>query len=204
MKVLIACEFSGIVREAFKAKGHDAWSCDLLPTEIPGQHIQGDVLEILDDGWDLMIAHPPCTHLACSGARWFKDKVNEQAAAVEFVIRLTIARIRKKAIENPIGVLSTKYRKPDQIIQPFYFGDSVQKATCLWLEELPKLEPTNIVDRGLIYVDPRGNKHGGVHTMRAKVAYSPLMLLPRNEERWKIRSRTFQGIANAMAEQWGG
>ena len=113
------------------------------------------------------------------------------------------APINKICIENPVGVLSTKIKKPDQIIQPYYFGDSVQKATCLWLKNLPLLKPTNIVDRGLIYIDPRGNKHGGVHTMRAKVAYSPLMLLPRNEERWKIRSRTFLGIANAMADQWG-
>jgi site-specific DNA-cytosine methylase len=210
MRVLIACEFSGIVREAFKKRGHDAWSCDLLPTEIPGQHYQGNIFdfikaqhELYADPFDLMIAHPPCTHLACSGARWFKDKVKEQAAAVEFVKTLMAAPIPKIAVENPVGVLSTKIRKPDQIIQPFYFGDSVQKATCLWLKGLPKLEPTNIVDRGLIYVDPRGNKHGGVHTMRAKVGYSPLMLLPRNEERWKIRSRTFKGIGAAMANQWG-
>jgi site-specific DNA-cytosine methylase len=203
MRILVACEFSGIVREAFKKRGHDAWSCDLLPTETPGQHIQGDVLKTLNDGWDMMIAHPPCTHLACSGARWFKDKITEQAAAVEFVKALMEAPIPRVAIENPVGVLSTKIKKPSQIIQPFYFGDSVQKATCLWLKNLPPLEPTNMVDRGLIYVDPRGNKHGGVHTMRAKVAYSPLMLLPRNEERWKIRSRTFKGIAEAMASQWG-
>lgn len=205
MKVLIACEFSGIVREAFKAKGHDAWSCDLLPTEIPGQHIQGDVLEILGDGWDMMIAHPPCQHLAVSGARWFKEKQADgrQQAGINFFMKITAAPISKIAIENPIGIMSKKYRKPDQVIQPFYFGNSVQKATCLWLKNLPKLVPTNIVDRGLIYVDPRGQKHGGEHVLRAKRAYSPLMLLAKSEERWKIRSRTFQGIANAMAEQWG-
>jgi len=203
MKVLIACEFSGIVRDAFKAKDHDAWSCDLLPTEKPGNHIQGDVLAILRDGWDLMIAHPPCTHLAVSGARWFKDKKQEQAEALSFVLHLLCAPIEQIALENPISIISTRIRKPDQIIQPYWFGDSVQKATCLWLKNLPLLQPTKIVDRGLIYVDPHGNKHGGVHTMRGLKAYSPLMLLPRNEERWKIRSRTFQGIADAMADQWG-
>lgn len=205
MRVLVACEFSGIARDAFKAKGHDAWSCDLLPTEIPGNHIQGDVLNILNDGWDLMIAHPPCTDLAVSGARWFKEKQADgrQQRSVEFFMQIMSAPIAKKAVENPIGIMSRLYRKPDQVIQPFQFGHEVQKATCLWLYGLPLLEPTKIVDRGLIYVDPRGHKHGGVHTLRAKRAYSPLMLLPRNEERWKIRSRTFQGIADAMAEQWG-
>jgi site-specific DNA-cytosine methylase len=205
LRVLVACEFSGIVREAFKAKGHDAWSCDLLPTEIPGQHIQGDVLEILNDGWDLMIAHPPCTHLAVSGARWFKEKQSDgrQQSGIDFFMKLIAAQIPKVAVENPVGIMSKKFRKPDQIIQPYFFGDSCQKATCLWIKNLPLLSPTNIVDRGLIYVDPRGNKHGGVHTMRAKRAYSSLMLLAKNEERWKIRSRTFQGIADAMAEQWG-
>lgn len=205
MNVLIACEFSGIVREAFRAKGHNAWSCDLLPTEIPGQHIQGDVLSRLDDGWDLMIAHPPCTDLAASGARWFAAKIADgrQQRSAEFFMKIISAPIPLIAVENPIGVMSRLYRKPDQIIQPFWFGDSVQKATCLWLKNLPALKPTNIVDRGNIYVDPRGNKHGGDHVMRAKRCYSPLMLLPRSEERWKIRSRTFKGIAEAMAEQWG-
>jgi hypothetical protein len=152
--------------------------------------------------FDLAICHPPCTHLALSGARWFKFKEREQAEAVEFVRYLMGLPIPRMAVENPIGVLSSRIRKPDQIIQPYWFGDSVQKATCLWLKSLPLLTPTNMVDRGLIYVDPRGHKHGGVHTMRAKVAYSPLMPLPRTEDRWKIRSRTFQGIADAMAEQW--
>jgi len=152
-----------------------------------------------------MIAHPPCTHLACSGARWFREKQADgrQQGGVDFFIKITAAAIPKIAIENPIGIMSGRYRKPDQIIQPFWFGDSVQKATCIWLKNLPKLEPTNIVDRGLIYVDPRGNKHGGVHVLRAKRAYSPLMLLAKNDERWKIRSRTFQGIAEAMANTWG-
>jgi len=206
VKVLVACEFSGIVREAFRKRGHDAWSCDLLPTEIPGQHIQGDVIPVLGKGWDLIVAHPPCTHLAVSGARWFKVKRADgrMQQGYEFFMKMIDANCPKIAVENPIGVLSKMYRKPDQIIQPFWFGDSVQKATCLWLKNLPKLTPTKIVDRGMIYVDPRGNKHGGAHTLRAKRCYSPLMLLPKSEKRWMIRSRTFQGIADAMADQWGG
>lgn len=205
MRVLIACEFSGIVRDAFAERGHDAWSCDLLPTEKPGQHIQGDVLDILGDGWDLMIAHPPCTHLCVSGARWWKEKQEDgrQQKAIEFFIKFMDAPIDKIAVENPVGILSSKYRKPDQYIQPFWFGDKVQKKTGLWLKNLPLLTPTNIVDRGMIYVDPRGHSHGGEHKLRAKKAYSPLMLLPRSEKRWMIRSRTFSGIARAMAEQWG-
>ncbi|KKM17299.1 hypothetical protein LCGC14_1677160 [marine sediment metagenome] len=206
MRVLIACEFSGRVRDAFLAKGHDAWSCDLLPTERMGPHIQGEVELVLEDGWDLMIAHPPCTHLCVAGARWWKEKQADgrQATAITFFISSAKAPIEHIALENPVGILSKAYRRPDQYIQPFWFGDSVQKKTGLWLKNLPLLTPTNIVDRGMIYVDPRGNKHGGVHTNRAKKAYSPRMLLPHTEERWKIRSRTFQGIAEAMANQWGG
>ena len=181
MKILIACEFSGIVREAFKAKGHDAWSCDLLPTEIPGQHIQGDVLSILDDNWDMMIAHPPCTHLAVSGARWFKNKQKEQTEALEFVKHLMMAKALKWCIENPISIISTHICKPDQIIQPWMFGHGETKATCLWLKGLPKLVPTNIVE---------GREHR-IHK------------LPPNPNRGKERSRTFYGIAQAMAEQWG-
>ena len=180
MRVLIACEFSGIVREAFKKKGHDAWSCDLLPTDILGQHIQGDILDILNDGWDLMIAHPPCTHLAVSGARWFKDKKKEQVEALGFVQTLLDAPIKKTALENPISVISTKIRKPDQIIQPWQFGHGETKATCLWLKNLPKLEPTKIVS----------GREARVHKM------------PPGPNRWKERSRTFQGIADAMANQW--
>ncbi len=180
MKILIACEFSGIVREAFKKLGHDAWSCDLLPTEIPGQHIQGDVLEHLDEGWDMMIAHPPCTHLAVSGARWFKDKKEEQALALSFVWALLKAPIDKIALENPISVISSDIRKPDQIIQPWMFGHGETKATCLWLKNLPKLKPTNIVD----------GRKARVHRM------SP------GPDRWKERSRTLTGIAEAMASQW--
>ncbi len=205
MRVLIGCEFSGVVRQAFRAKGHDAWSCDLLSAQDGSEyHLQCDVLGVLDRRWDLAIFHPPCTHLASSGARWFKQKQADgrQQQGIDFFMALVNAPIERIAVENPIGVMSRVYRKPDQIIQPYWFGDSVQKATCLWLKNLPLLRPTKIVDRGLIYVDPRGHKHGGAFTMRAKRAYSPLMLLPRSEERWKIRSRTFNGIAEAMAMQW--
>ena len=181
MKVLIACEFSGTVRDAFIAKGHDAMSCDLLPTEKPGPHYQGDVFDIIDNGWDLMIAHPPCTHLAVSGARWFKDKQQEQAEALEFVKRLLNANIPKIALENPISIISSKIRKPDQIIQPWQFGHGETKATCLWLKDLPLLKPTKIVD----------GRENRIHRM------------PPSEERWKLRSMTYQGIADAMAEQWG-
>ena len=181
MKVLIACEFSGIVREAFAKRGHDATSCDLLPTEIPGKHYQGNVLDIIGDGWDLMIAHPPCTHLAVSGARWFKDKQFEQAAALRFVWKLMIADIPRIAIENPVSIISSRIRKPDQIIQPWQFGHGETKATCLWLKNLPLLKPT-------IIVNGRENR---IHKM------------PPSENRWRERSRTYQGIADAMAEQWG-
>jgi len=181
MRVLIACEFSGIVRDAFSARGHDAWSCDLLPTERPGKHAQDDVLAIIDDGWDLMIAHPPCTHLAVSGARWFKDKQNEQAAALDFVRLLMDAPIERIAIENPVSIISSRIRKPDQIIQPWQFGHGETKATCLWLKNLPNLLPTNIVD----------GREARIHKM------------PPGPDRWKERSRTFQGIAEAMADQWG-
>jgi hypothetical protein len=180
MKVLVACEFSGIVRDAFIARGHDAISCDLLPTERPGPHIQGDVLEHLNDGWDLMIAHPPCTHLAVSGARWFSGKVHEQEEALEFVRVLLHASITRIAVENPISVIFSLIRKPDQIIQPWMFGHGETKATCLWLKGLPKLVPTNIVE----------GRVGRVHYE------SP------GPDRWKNRSRTFQGIADAMAAQW--
>ena len=181
MKVLVACEYSGVVRDAFQAKGFDAWSCDLLPTEVDGPHIQGDVLPIIDRGWDLMIAHPPCTHLAVSGARWFKDKKHEQADALEFVRRLLNAPINHIALENPVSIISSKIRKPDQIIQPWQYGHGETKATCFWLKNLPNLTPTNVVE----------GREARVH----KMAPSP--------DRWKERSRTFQGVATAMADQWG-
>lgn len=181
MRVLVACEFSGIVREAFRAEGHNAWSCDLLPTEIPGPHYQGDIHHLLDNSWDLMIAHPPCTHLAVSGARWFKDKLKEQQEALQFVADLLNAPIPKIALENPISIISTRFRKPDQIIQPWQFGHGETKATCLWLKNLPLLIPTNIV----------AGREPKVHYA------SP------GPDRWKERSRTYQGIAAAMANQWG-
>jgi site-specific DNA-cytosine methylase len=181
MRVLIACEFSGVVRDAFAKRGHDAWSCDLLPTESPGQHFQEDVSKLLAFHWDLLIAHPPCTHLSVSGARWFKDKQLEQAQALEFVRLLLSSKIDKIALENPISVISSRIRKPDQIIQPWQFGHGETKATCLWLKNLPKLKPTNIVI-------------GRV----ARVHHCP-----PGPDRWKERSRTLTGIANAMAEQWG-
>ncbi len=180
MKVLVACEFSGIVRDSFIKKGHNAVSCDLLDSDSPGPHYKGDVRNILDKGWDLMIAHPPCTHLAVSGARWFKDKVEEQKEALDFVRLLLSAPIEKIALENPISVISSKIRKPDQIIQPWMFGHGETKATCLWLKNLPLLTPTDIVD----------GRDARVHKM------------PPSEDRWKLRSLTYTGIAEAMADQW--
>ena len=181
MRVLIACEFSGIVRDEFIKSGHAAVSCDLLDTENPGPHYKGDVINILYDGWDLMIAHPPCTHLAVSGARWFKYKQKEQREALEFVRLLLNAPIEKIALENPVSVISTRIRKPDQIIQPWQFGHGETKKTCLWLKSLPLLKPTNIVD----------GRSDRIHKM------------PPGPDRWKNRSRTYPGIAKAMAEQWG-
>lgn len=183
MRVLVACEYSGRVRDAFHRAGHYAMSCDILPTEAEGPHYQGDIRDVInaEQPWDLMIAHPPCTHLAVSGSRWFKDKVHEQAEALEFVRMLMDATIPRIAIENPISVISSKIRKPDQIIQPWQFGHGETKATCLWLKGLPKLVPTNIVD----------GREAKVHRM------------PPGPDRWKNRSRTYLGIAEAMAQQWG-
>jgi site-specific DNA-cytosine methylase len=183
MRVLVACEFSGVVRRAFRALGHEAWSCDLLPAEDPARtyHIEGDVLQVLHHNWDLMIAHPPCTHLAVSGARWFKEKAKEQAEALEFVQALLNAPIPRIALENPVSIISSRIRKPDQIIQPWQFGHGEVKATCLWLKGLPKLVPTKVVE--------------GRHPACWLASPGP--------DRWKIRSRTYEGIAQAMAEQWG-
>lgn len=241
MRVLIACEFSGIVRDAFFALGHEAWSCDLLPTErysmpvyasdLPicgccedvwypshnkhywecprigpddeelalgpngsvARHIQGDVLEILNDRWDLMIAHPPCTDLCVSGAKHFAAKIADgrQQASVDFFMRLVEAPIPRIAVENPIGIMSTRYRKPDQIVHPFWFGEEARKPTCLWLKNLPLLEPTDMVGEGEMHTTKGGN--------RLPKWYN----LPPGPERSKIRSRTFQGMADAMASQWG-
>ena len=196
MKVLVACEYSGIVRDAFAAKGHDAWSCDILPTESPGNHFQGDVLEHLDKGWDLMIAHPPCTHLAVSGARWFtegKKPWSLQIEALNFVRKLLDAPIDKIALENPVSVISTKIRKPNQIIQPFQYGHDVTKKTCLWLKNLPNLKPTKIVKPDIVLVN--GKKMSRMHYESFK--------LP-SKERSKVRSKFYTGIAEAMADQWGG
>lgn len=189
MRVLIACEFSGIVRDAFRALGHDAWSCDLIPSEDGSRyHYQQDILDacgiwphLIHGGWDMMIAFPPCTHLCVSGARWFKQKQAEQKEAIAFFMSLANSCIEKIAIENPIGIMSTHYRKPDQIIQPWQFGHGETKATCLWMKNLPKLKSTNIVEG---------------RTPRVHHA-SP------GPDRWKERSRTLPGIAAAMAEQWG-
>ena len=184
MKVLVACEYSGVVRDAFIRKGHDAMSCDLLPSESSfGPHYQGDIRDIIDDEWDLMIAHPPCTHLAVSGARYFKEKIADgrQQEAIDFFMMFANNATPRIAIENPVCIMSSKYRKPDQIIQPWQFGHGETKATCLWLKGLPKLMPTNIVDGRL----------DRIHK------------LPPSPDRWKERSRTYQGIADSMAEQWG-
>lgn len=183
MRVLIGCEFSGTMRRAFAARGWDAWSCDLLDAEDGSpNHITGDVRLALHDEWDLLIAHPPCTHLAVSGARWFKDKRVEQAAALDFVRVLLDAPIRHIALENPVSIISSCIRKPDQTVQPWMFGHGETKATCWWLTNLPKLKPTDIVD----------GRDSRVHRM------------PPGPDRWKERSRTFPGIAEAAADQWGG
>jgi hypothetical protein len=185
VKVLVACEFSGVVRDAFLARGHDAWSCDLLPSERPGPHLQANVIDVIANAastpWDLMIAFPPCTHLAVSGARWFPQKREQQKAALNFVRMLFKAPIPKIALENPVSIISSYFRKPDQIIQPWQFGHGEVKATCLWLKNLPLLRPTQVVD----------GRQPRVH----HAAPSPT--------RWKDRSRTYAGIAAAMAEQWG-
>ena len=195
MKVLIACEFSGTVRDAFIAKGCDAMSCDLLPTERDGPHYQGDVRDILGDGWDLMVAHPPCTHLAVSGAKWFLKKQRQQAEALDFVRLLMDCQVPRWCIENPVSVISTKIRKPDQIIQPWQFGHEATKTTCLWLNGLPKLTPTKIVGKGEFVTFASGNRMAKWYADAARL--SPL-------QRAKVRSQTFDGIANAMADQWSG
>ena len=181
MRVLVACEFSGVVRDAFRAYGHDAMSCDLLPSERFGPHYQGDVRDVLGDGWDLMVAHPPCTHLAVSGARWFAAKSREQEDALAFVRLLLDAPVPRIALENPVSVISSRVRKPDQTIQPWQYGHGEVKRTCLWLKGLPPLVPTEIVD----------GRTARVHRM------------PPGPNRWRERSRTLPGIATAMAKQWG-
>ena len=187
MRVLVACEFSGRVRDAFTRLGHEAWSCDLIPSETPGNHYQGDVLDILDEGWDIMIAHPPCTDLAVSGARHFYRKKQEQKDAIEFFRKLLKVDIKRTCIENPITIIPRYIRHPDQIIQPWMFGHKETKSTCLWLKNLPLLKPTKVMKVRNENLTPSGQN---------KILPSP--------DRWKTRSRTYKGIAEAMAEQWGG
>lgn len=199
MKVLVACEFSGTVREAFRKRGHEAWSCDLLDTEIPGSHYKGDIFDLFLEGWDLVIAHPPCTHLAVSGARWFKEKVKEQQEALSFVKKIMDWPTKRLAIENPVSVISTKIRKPDQVIQPWMFGHPETKKTGIWLKGLPQLKETKVVEPdymrkadGSYYLDKKGKRYSRIHFTSG-----------RKPDRWKIRSKTYQGIADAMADQWG-
>ena len=196
MKVLVACESSGVVRDAFIHAGHDAMSCDLLPTDAPGPHYQGDVFDVLHNGWDLLIAHPPCTYLSVSGMHWttrgLRDpKLTEDALA--FARALMNAPIEKIAIENPVSVISSRIRKPDQIIQPYQFGHDASKKTCLWLKNLPLLKPTNHI--------PGRSVNGKLRW--ANQTDSGQNRLPPSKDRWKIRSQTYWGIAQAMAEQWG-
>ena len=204
VKVLVACEFSGAVRDAFIGGGHEAMSCDLLPCETPGPHYQGDIFDVVDDKWDLMIAFPPCTYLTLTGNKWFKPEFAERFPtrqqdrkdAIEFFMKLTNLPISKIAIENPIGVMSSNYRTPDQIIQPWQYGFPTTKATCLWLKGLPLLQPTKIVDKGEVVISKSGNR-------MSRWYYETSKLPLKNGVRAKARSVTFQGIADAMADQWG-
>jgi hypothetical protein len=193
MRVLVACEYSGTVRDAFIRAGHEALSCDLLPTDVSGPHFQGDVKEIINDGWDLMIAHPPCTYLSVSGMHWTTRGLRDPQLtedALAFVQCLMDAPIERIAIENPISIISSRIRKPDQIIQPWWFGHDASKKTCLWLKNLPLLTPTDLLP-------------GDSKTRRANQTASGQNKLPPSKDRWKIRSSTYRGIADAMAKQWG-
>ena len=196
MKILIACEYSGTVRDAFIAKGHEAISCDLLPTDVVGPHYQGDVMDIINDGWDLMIAHPPCTYLSVSGIHWttrgLRDpKLTEDA--LDFVKQLMDAPINRICIENPVSIISSRLKKPDQSVNPYHFGHDASKKTCLWLKNLPLLTPTDFIEPRIVH----GKKRWGNQTDSGQNK------LPPSKDRWKIRSATYQGIANAMATQWG-
>lgn len=207
MKVAVLCEFSGTVRDAFIARGHDAISCDLLQTEKPGPHIQGDARDLDWSSFDLVVAHPPCTHLAVSGARWFAEKAREQSLffapaqedALDFVSWVLSIKAPRIAMENPVSIISSKIRKPDQIIQPWQFGHPETKTTCLWLRNLPRLTPTQVVkpeymtnEAGELRLDKKGHRYSRVHWMSG-----------RQKDRARIRSRTYSGIADAMAAQWG-
>lgn len=196
MRVLVACEYSGKVRDAFLAAGHDAMSCDLLPTDVAGPHYQGDVRDILNDGWDLMIAHPPCTYLSVSGMHWTTRGLRDPQLtedALDFVRLLMAAPIDRIAIENPVSVISSRIRKPDQIVQPWMFGHDASKKTCLWLKNLPLLASTETVEPVIV----NGRKRWGNQTASGQNKLGP------SDDRWKIRSETYSGIAQAMAAQWG-
>ena len=202
MKVLVACEFSGVVRDAFAARGHDAWSCDLLPTERPGQHYQCDVRDILGLGWDLMIAHPPCTYLCSSGMHWTRRGLRDPKLtedAVEFVKALLDAPVHRIALENPVGVISTRIRKPTQYVQPWQFGHDASKKTCLWLKNLPRLKPTKIVEGRVVGED----KRGWTIVRWTNQTDSGQNRLGPSPTRWAERSVTYSGIAEAMVDQWG-
>jgi hypothetical protein len=196
MKVLVACEYSGAVRDAFIRVGHDAMSCDLLPTDVPGNHYEGPVEDVIDDGWDLMIAHPPCTYLSVSGMHWTTRGLRDPQLtedALDFVRLLMDAPVQRIAIENPVSIISSRIRKPDQIIQPWQFGHDASKKTCLWLKNLPPLRPTEEIKPRIVNGKPRwGNQTDGGQNK-----------LGPSDDRWKVRSATFQGIADAMAHQWG-
>jgi site-specific DNA-cytosine methylase len=202
MKVLVACEFSGVVREAFRKKGHDAYSCDLLPSPDTYNHYQQDIFEVLrqDPEWDLMIAHPPCTYLSVSGLHWNKrnpERAQQTEEALEFVHRLMEADIQKICIENPVGCISTRIKKPSQIIQPYEFNEDASKRTCLWLKNLPLLVGTNRIQGRIV------NQNGRDYERWSNQTDSGQNKLGPSEDRWKLRSVTYQGIADAMAEQWG-
>ena len=202
MKVLVACEYSGTVRDAFISMGHEAMSCDLLPTDVPGPHYQGDVFDIINQGWDMMIAHPPCTYLCVSGLHWNKRVEGRDAKtdeALEFVKKLLDSPIQRIALENPVGCISKRIRKPEQIIQPYEYGDDAAKKTCLWLKNLPKLRPTDRV-RGRKVKTPSGKI---VERWSNQCDNYGQDKTPPSPDRWKIRSKTWQGIADAMASQWG-
>jgi hypothetical protein len=201
MRVLVACEYSGRVRDAFASRGHYAMSCDLLPSETDGNHYQGSVLDVLGDDWDLMIAHPPCTHLAVSGAAHFARKIasGEQQEALDFVRLLLDAPIARIALENPVSIISSKIRKPDQIIQPYDYGHDASKRTCLWLKGLLPLRPTTYVPPRIV-TTPSGKQAQRWANQCDNYGHDSL---PPSADRWQIRSRTYQGIADAMATQWG-
>lgn len=196
MRVLIACEYSGAVRDAFRAAGHNAMSCDLLPSEVPGPHYQGDARDVLGDGWDLMVAHPPCTYLSVSGMHWTRRGLRDPQLtedALDFVRLLLAAPIPRIALENPVSIISTRIRKPDQIVQPWQYGHDASKTTCLWLKNLPALQPTQIIEPRIV----NGRKRWGNQTDSGQNRLSP------SPDRWKRRSATYAGIAGAMAAQWG-